>query len=204
MPKQSESQVIGHEGERWFAAQLPASWIPQFPTTDIGVDALVIICDEGPLNGLEFRVQIKSARKWHIQSDCILVKGFSKRSLIDLLRGFTPALLVLYEASTKSGHCFWVNQLLAMSPHLAQTQTKSLTLKVPKLRPIEATLWPQLASEVRGVSRAIGRRVSLSGVYVSILEATHALMQSLYLIDLCATGGNSNITIADLLNGKIE
>src|ERR1039457_4524191 len=109
MPKQSTSQAIGHEGERWFAAQLPPKWIPQFPSTDVGVDMQVVICEDGPLNGLEFRVQVKSANRWAFQNDCIVVPGFSKASFVDLLGGFTPSLLVLYQASSKSGWCFWLN-----------------------------------------------------------------------------------------------
>ena len=94
MPRQTKSQAIGREGEKWFFAQLPSTWIPQRPSEDVGVDALVVICEDGPLNGLEFRVQIKSNETWTIKDGEIIVKGFRRESLLDLIHGFTPALLV--------------------------------------------------------------------------------------------------------------
>lgn len=203
MPKQSLSQAIGSEGERWFAAQLPSRWIPQLPTTDVGVDALVVICDDGPNNGLEFRVQVKSAQVWTRHDEYILVKGFRRSSLLDLLHSFTPSLLVLYEASSKSGNCFWFNQLVAKDPTVVNGTKKTVTLKVPTSRPVAETLWPQIASELGGVARAIGRQLALSGASLTVIEATHSLMRSLHLIDLCANGTGADIPENELIEAEM-
>lgn len=203
MPKQSTSQAIGYEGERWFAAQLPPKWIPQFPSTDIGVDLQVVVCEDGPLNGLEFRVQVKSANHFKFQDDCIVFRGFSKASFVDLLQGFTPSLLVLYQASSKSGWCFWFNQLLARNPNLIQSVHKTITLKVPTNRPVNSSLWLPLGNELRGVTIALGRRIIMSGFSLPVLEATQSLMQSLHLIDLCANGIGSNVSFSELLDAEM-
>lgn len=203
MPKQTKSQAIGHEGERWFASQLPATWIPQFPTWDVGVDSLVVICEDGPLNGLEFRVQVKSSEKWQIQNDSILVKGFRRAALFDLVHGFTPALLVLYESSSATGYCYWVNQIVGKDTELLSPRRNTVTFSVPMTRQISPGLWPKLGGEVGGLMAALGRRVAISGISIPILEATHSLMQSLHLIHLCANGKGGTLPQNELLNAEV-
>jgi hypothetical protein len=185
MPKQSPSQTIGREGEKWFEAQLPPSWIPQRPTEDVGVDALVVICEDNALNGLEFRVQIKSTRVWRTQDRNILLK-FARQSLLDLILGFTPALLVTYETNSKQGYCFWINQLVGKDLSLLSPHRKSLTLSIPMTRPVIADLWPRLGQEVRGLSAAVGKRVALAGRSFPILTFVHAMSKALRNFDSVA------------------
>ena len=185
MPRQSLSQIIGREGEKWFEAQLPPSWIPQRPTEDIGVDALVVICEDNALNGLEFRVQIKSASTWRVRNENILLP-FSRLSLVDLIKGLTPALLVTYEASSKRGYCFWLNQIVARDLSLLRPHRKSVTLAIPMTRPITRELWPRLGQEVRGLSSAIGSRVAVAGRSFPILAFVHAMSQALKDFDFVA------------------
>src|SRR5688500_9837332 len=143
MPKQTRSQTIGREGEKWFEAQLPPSWIPQRPTEDVGVDSLVVICEDNILNGLEFRVQIKSTTTWRTRDGNILL-SFSRHSLIDLIKGFTPALLVTYESSSKRAYCFWLNQLVGRDLSLLSPKRRSVTLFIPMTRPVTPDLWAHL------------------------------------------------------------
>ena len=182
MPKQSRSQTIGREGEKWFEAQLPTSWIPQRPTEDVGVDALVVICENSSLNGLEFRVQIKSSMNWRIRNDSIRLK-FPRRSLLDIIKGFTPALLVTYEASSKRGYCFWLNQLVADDVFLLSSHRESVTLSVPMTREVTSEIWPRIGQEVRGLSSAVGNRVSAAIRSFPILEFVHAASQALQTFD---------------------
>lgn len=204
MPKQSSSQAIGHEGERWFAAQLPPKWIPQFPSTDIGVDMYVVICEDGPLNGLEFRVQVKSANRWSIQNNCIIFPGFNKTSFVDLVGGFKFSLLVFYQACSKSGWCYWANQLLSRSPDLVQSKHKTITLKIPTNRPIDSNLWPILGNEVKAITVALGRRIVMSDLYLPILEATQSLMRSLNLSDLCTKTNDLNVPLSKYQDSELD
>jgi hypothetical protein len=196
MPKQTRSQTIGREGEKWFEAQLPPSWIPQRPTEDVGVDVLVVICEDNALNGLEFRVQIKSTSTWRIRDQHILLP-FARHSLIDLIQGFTPALLVTYESSTKRGFCFWMNQIVGKDFSLLNPRRKSVTLSIPMTRPVAGDLWPRLGQEVRGLSAAVGRRVALAGRSFRILTFVHAMSEALRNFDFvahhwAASGENSD------------
>jgi len=112
MPNQNEAQLTGRQGEWWFVGQLPSTWILQSPLEDVGVDGVVVICDASALNGLEFRVQIKSSRKWRTEKDFIVLKNVKTTPLLYWVTGFTPTLMVLYETSTDRGFCAWANQLL--------------------------------------------------------------------------------------------
>ena len=188
MPRQSRSQIIGREGEKWFEAQLPPNWIPQRPTEDVGVDALVVICEDNALNGLEFRVQIKSTHAWRTRAGNILL-AFSRRSLLDLIKNFTPALLVTYESSSKRGYCFWINALVGKDLSLLSPNRKSVTLSIPMTRPVTAHLWPGLGHEVRGLSAAVGRRVALAGRSFPILAFVHAMSEALRNFDFVAITG---------------
>ena len=125
MPKQSKSQTIGREGEKWFESRLPTTWIPQRPTEDVGVDLLVVICDDGALNGLEFKVQVKSSAHWRVNNGTIAVP-FRRDSLFDLMRGFTPALLVVYDSKSKRGYYAWLNQIVGSDLSLLASRTKDL------------------------------------------------------------------------------
>lgn len=202
MPKQTKSQAISHEGERWFTAQLPSTWIPQLPTYDVGVDMLVVICEEGPLNGLEFRAQVKSTSTFQVRDDCIVLNGFRRTALTDLLHGFIPALLVLYESTSKKGYCYWANQLLANNMGLLSPPNKTVTLLVPMTRPIEQSLWSQLGNQVSGIMAAVGNRIAHSELSIPLLETTHALMQSLHLIDLCAHDEGGSLSVDELLTAE--
>jgi len=176
-------------GERWFPQQLPATWIFQPPREDVGVDGVVVICDETRSNGLEFRVQIKSRQRWHLSGDalCAMVK---RDSVIYWLSGFTPTLLVLYETTTDRGWCAWVNQLVAEDPaRLASSlEAKTVTLRVPATHRLEPGRLQTLSLQLRALNSRLARRVMVAGAALPILEATHQLMRSLHLIDLCANG----------------
>jgi len=190
MPKQTRSQAIGREGEKWFEAQLPPTWIPQRPTEDIGVDALVVICEENELNGLEFRVQIKSTEEWRVRDGNILLK-FSRSSLLDLIKGFTPALLVTYETKSKKGYCFWANQLVGKDVSILSPHRKSITLQIPMTRQINPGLWRCLGQEARGLSRAVANRVALAGRSFPILAFVHITSEVLRNFDLVAHHSSS-------------
>lgn len=182
MPKQSRSQVIGREGEKWFEAQLPPSWIPQRPTEDVGVDLLVVICEDSLLNGLEFRVQIKSTHAWKRRDGNILLR-FSRVALLELIKGFTPALLVTYESNSRQGYCCWANQLVGKDLSLLSPSRGSVTLSIPMARPVTPDLWPGLGHEVRGLNAAVGRRVRAAGRSFPVLSFVHAMSNALRNFD---------------------
>jgi hypothetical protein len=197
MPKLNDNQVTGIAGEKWFASVLPHRWIPQPPIRDIGVDLLVVICEDGPWNGLEFKVQVKSSRKWTIRDSSVVVSGFKVSALKDLLIGFTPALLVLHETSTSRGVCAWINQLLGKDVSLISTKRKTVSLHVPLVRPIDSEIWKTLGQELHGLYVALGRRVMASEKTLPIIRFLHGMSDVLDLFDLVAHAAKSEGPMTD-------
>lgn len=111
---------------------------------------------------------------------------FSRSSLIELIKGYIPTLLVIYESSSKRGYCFWLNQLAGKDLSLLRPGRKSVTLAIPATRPINAHLWKSLGQEVRGLNAAFGRRVLLAGRSFPILRFVHAMSDALRLFDFVA------------------
>lgn len=185
MLKQTEGQRTGREGERWFHNALPTNWILQPPLDDVGADGVVVICEDGPLNGTEFRIQVKSSKQWPIRDGMCCIRGVSRDAVMYWLTGFTPTLLVLYESTTKRGYCEWVNRLAAGKGfHLGRGKTVSL--KVPARQEIGASVWAQLRNDLRAMNGLITRRVLSAGKALPLLRALHALADALHGIDFAA------------------
>jgi Domain of unknown function (DUF4365) len=175
MPNQNQAQLTGRQGERWFIGQLPSSWIFQPPMEDIGIDGLVVICAPGNFNGLEFRVQIKSSRKWTVKDGSMVLRNIKSASLRYWVTGFTPTLLILYETSTDRGFCAWANQILADKTGLLSGEESEISLHVPMTSPVDEKAWERIGNEVAGLSAVLGRRISLAGSVTPFLRALHVL-----------------------------
>lgn len=148
MPHQTISNEIGRQGERWFLAQLPDNWVLQRPTEDVGVDGNIVICEEGELNGFEFRVQVKSTENFHLQDDLIVLSGVNRSSFIYWLTGPIPTLIVAYESSSKNGYAYWVNKLPRQNADLLTTTSNTVTLKIPTAYKVERDLWVSIKKDL--------------------------------------------------------
>jgi len=204
MLKQNKAQKTGRLGERWFAHQLPAEWIFQPPHEDVGIDGVVVISEDSPSNGLEFRVQIKSSLGWKFSEESIVVR-VKRDNLIYWLTGFNPTLLVLYDTVKNIGYCSWINQIVFDDISILEGNNKTVTLRIPISQTIDTTIWDKLSRQLCSLHRRIGKHLAVSGMAVPVLKAIHSLMQSLYLIDLCAfnwpedlKGFNNMLEIKDL------
>ena len=205
MHRQNKAQETGRLGERWFPHQLPANWLFQPPHEDVGVDGVVVICDDSPSNGLEFRVQIKSSERWNVQDERLMVR-VKRESLIYWLSGFSPTLLVLYEAASNTGWCTWVNQVIAEDLAVLKDGAKTVSLQVPVTHRLDASIWKPLSLQLHSLNLRIAKRIMVAGAALPVLEATHCLMQSLHLIDLCASGrqeDSDDIPQTELLDAEM-
>lgn len=205
MPRQNKGQETGRLGERWFPQQLPANWIFQPPHEDVGVDGVVVICDDSPSNGLEFRVQIKSSERWNVQDEHLVVR-VKRESLTYWLSGFSPTLLVLYEIASNTGWCTWVNQIIVDDISLLKGNTKLVSLQVPVTHRLDASIWKPLSRQLHALNLRIAKRIMVAGAALPVLEATHSLMQGLHLIDLCANGrqGDSDrLPLSELVDAEM-
>lgn len=187
MPRQNKAQETGRSGERWFPQQLPTNWIFQPPHEDVGVDGVVVICDDSPSNGLEFRVQIKSSKLWRVQDEHIVIR-VTRASLVYWLSGFSPTLLVLYEVANNTGWCIWINQIIAKDLSVLNGGAKMVSLRVPVAHRLDGSIWKPLSRQLHSLNLRIAKRLMVAAAALPVLEAMRWLMQSLHLIDLCANG----------------
>jgi len=185
MPKQNKAQNIGRLGERWFPHQLPANWIFQPPLEDVGIDGVIVICEDGPSNGLEFRVQIKSSEHWKIQKGSILLR-VKRNNLNYWLSGFNPTLIVLYESSNNIGWYSWVNQLIAEDLSALKGKSETILLRIPFDKRLNASSWNIISRQLHTFHLRVTKNIIATGMALPVIETTHLLMQSLKLIDLCA------------------
>lgn len=169
MPKQTKSQQIGRAGERWFQQMLPSTWIFQPPVDDVGVDGVVVICEDNFLNGLEFRVQIKSSESWKIRGENVVYSGFNRKNLLYLVTGFTPTLLVLYEASNNRGVCDWLNSIVYNKLQLLSGSSSTVSLQVPLGREIISENWHHIGRELHGMNNKICKYTNASASTVPIM-----------------------------------
>ncbi len=186
MPKQVKAQRLGREGERWFAACLPADWLFQPPLEDVGVDGVVVICEDGHLNGTEFRVQIKASQRFRARSNMLQVAGLKRDAVLYWLTGFTPTLLVLYERSSKCGYCEWVNRLAAENERVLRGKSKTISLRVPVERRIDSEIWRTIRSELGLMNGLILRHVQAAGKALPLFRALHSLVEALHGFDFAA------------------
>lgn len=185
MPKQNKAQNTGRLGERWFPQQLPANWIFQPPREDIGIDGVVVICEDSPSNGLEFHVQIKSSEEWKVHNESILLR-VKKHNLNYWLAGFNPTLVVLYDTSRNIGWYSWVNQLIAEDISALKGESKTVLLSIPINRKLDASIWNIISRQLHALHQRIAKRIIVTNMALPVMETTRWLMQSLRLIDICA------------------
>jgi Domain of unknown function (DUF4365) len=103
MRRQSESQIIGRAGERWFSSILPSAWSIQRPIDDFGSDGIISIGNKTSMTNLEFGVQIKSKKsaEWNDNKSRISIT----RDMARYFSGkFYPTLFVLYDQRHNSGY----------------------------------------------------------------------------------------------------
>lgn len=107
MPRITDEQARGDAGERWFVGQLPKGWFFQRPSTDLGVDGIVVVTEPGILNGLEFRVQIKTSKKFPKRGSKVAISGLNLESVRYWFANPTPLLLVAFEDSVNTAYFGW-------------------------------------------------------------------------------------------------
>lgn len=107
MPKITTEQARGDAGERWFVAQLPKGWFFQKPSMDLGVDGIVVVTEPGILNGLEFRVQIKTSKKFAQRGGKVVIQGLKMDTVRYWFANPAPLLLVAVDDSSNVAYFGW-------------------------------------------------------------------------------------------------
>ncbi len=159
MIKQTDAQALGSKGEQWFPAQLPKYWLFQKPTYDLGIDGVVVIAEQNHLNGLEFRVQVKSSRQWKRQGEAIVLGGVKRDTARTWAAGSSPTLLVFYDESRGEGYCAWALDALPSIPDLIFGDSDTITVTADNPILINEECWTlvrrALATRIEDFSKAI-------------------------------------------------
>lgn len=178
MPNQSSSNIIGRKGERWFQSQIPADWIFQIPSEDIGVDGTVVICDNSPMKGTEFRVQIKSSTKFK-NSKQLTISKVKRSTFIYWLTGFTPTLLVIYDTNKNEGYYFWANKLINYNKNLLETTDTEINLSIPKSQKIDVKCWDNIKNDLKELRISISNIIHDQSVLLPYLHDLMEIIQRL-------------------------
>jgi hypothetical protein len=148
--KQTQAQMLGRKGERWFQNAIPKEWIFEKPADDFGVDARVYISDGELITGLSFSVQVKASRKFEVKDGHIVMR-IDSASLGFWATILTPVLLVVYDDSLEAGFYSWVYDLLPYPPFAAillLPQRETTTIRIPVENRIAPDCWSKLERDV--------------------------------------------------------
>ncbi len=146
MRKQSQAQITGREGERWFASVLPPEWSIQRPLEDFGLDGIVAVGDSAHVTAYEFGVQIKSSTQFNRVRDHVVVPRISRDTVIYWSKKFFPTLLVAYDARRKIGYFDWVSNLVERGDLLSSKE--HFYLHIPQARIISSECWATIKAEL--------------------------------------------------------
>ncbi len=176
MPEQSEAQILGDAGELWFQTQLPPAWIPQRPTKDVGVDFLVVICETGPLNGREFRVQVKTSKQLQAIENSVVISGV-KRSTIDYwFISPVPTMVVAYDHSQRRGYYTWHSDLFQQVSRLqADTAVQTASLKIPTEKVLDTSSWSAIREALLWHHRNLRMALRAARDARSVLPTIHRI-----------------------------
>lgn len=182
MRKQTASQIIGREGERWFSSVLPSEWIWQPPADDYGIDGTVAIGDEKAVTPFEFGVQVKSCRRWETRDKHLFVRAVSTDAVRYWALRLVPTLLVAYEAATKRGFYAWIPDLVSIEDFANENAT--VTLKLPLVQKLDDYCWNDIKSRVLSYHLLTAAAIRKGHVVGAILACINSLGQSLRILCL--------------------
>lgn len=178
MPRQSPSQQIGRAAERWFVSQLPPSWIFQRPTEDVGIDGVVVICEAGPANGLEFKVQVKGSAIFSRVEDKIVLRRIKRSAMRYWITGLTPTLVVAFEAKSGTGFFAWANEVLAPVAAILG-EDGYMDVRLPSRRTIGPGSWHLIREQCRAINAALARQLRIGDSAFTFLRVLDELSGSL-------------------------
>lgn len=176
MPNQSEAQILGDAGELWFMAQLPAGWVPQRPTRDVGVDFVVVICEAGSLNGHEFRVQVKTSKQFKKKSNGVTISGVKRSTLDYWFVSPVPTMVVAYDHDQHRGYYRWHSEFYEdLSQLQADAKTKTVSLNIPTQNVLGESAWEDVRQALLWHHRNLRSALRVARDAESILPTIYGL-----------------------------
>lgn len=177
MPRQTESQITGRLGERWFRSRLPPEWLFHPPSEDFGVDGTVSIGEANKVTPLEFGVQVKASKNWRTDEDRIVISGIP----VDTVRYWTarliPTLLVIYDAALDKGYYSWAWDSFAESDLAGTAET--VTLKVSTSRLLDSSAWSLLKNDLMSYHARFDEALATTRFLGPVLRSVHTFAECL-------------------------
>lgn len=185
MRRQTESQAIGRKGERWFENMLPRQWTFDRPREDIGIDGCVALGTPTEMGGLQFGVQIKSRKSWHVRDNSISVR--LDHSAIRLWRSRTaPVLIVLYDAALDKGYFCWAHALPIWNSRLRDTPLQTIRSKAKSIVEhvsvdcvLSPSTWDRIEADVKSYFERFVETLEDHNITVAILPTLNTILESL-------------------------
>ena len=177
MRKQSKSQIIGREGERWFDSVLPPEWSIQKPLDDFGIDGIVAVGTETHLSPVEFGVQIKSSTHFNTVGGKIVVPKISKDELLYWSRKFYPTLFLAYDTKRKIGYFDWISNITS-SDDLRKNQD-FFYLHINAKRVVTDECWPRLKAELEAFHAQFSEAFHAKFELLPVTTALASLLRNL-------------------------
>ena len=177
MPRQSDSQDIGDQGELWFQTQLPRRWVPQKPTRDVGVDFLVVVCDDSVLNGREFRVQVKSSAQLPVTGGAVTIRGIKRSTLWYWFLSPVPLLLVAYDTSVRRGYYGWHHDVFDPARDLAPDSSEQIVAAMPA-QLLDENAWTSIRQHLRAYYANLGRSLNTARAAAHLLPTIRSIADS--------------------------
>jgi hypothetical protein len=184
MVKQSDAQIIGRKGERWFENILPAEWYFYKPTTDIGVDGIVTIGAKTKIDEIEFYVQIKSSKNWKIKNGIINYSGIKRDTYIYLASRLHQTLFVFYDDSLKAGYYSWIFGLIKDARKVIFNSNNTMTLKVPAKNILDPNDWDNIIKPAIENYHQFVKSVSSINIIEKFLPTISSLSYGLSMLHL--------------------
>jgi hypothetical protein len=170
VPKQTQAQIIGREGERWFESVLPPAWTLQRPLDDFGTDAIVAVGNENHMTPMEFGVQIKSSKNFKKTKGNLIVPKIRRDTIIYWSRKFYPTLIVAYDAKSRNGYYEWISNLISRDE--LDTPKSNFYLHIPITRKLTEAAFDKIEIELdefhRNFTSAFKSRAEIVPVAASL------------------------------------
>lgn len=151
MRRQSKSQIVGREGERWFESVLPPEWSIQRPFDDFGLDGIVAVGNSTHITPYEFGVQIKSSSQFNVMKEKVVVPKISRDMLLYWGTKFFPTLLIAYDTTQHVGYFEWVGNLVDQRDF--ESNKKQFYLHIPRNQVVDSLCWDRLRLELQEFHR---------------------------------------------------
>ena len=175
MPLQSDAQLTGYEGERWFRSQLPRGWLPQRPDTDVGIDFVIVISEPCELDKREFRVQVKSSKSLLRKENTIKLRNVKLSTIDYWFLSPLPTLIVAYDETEDCGYFRWHYKIYEEVRVKFEKGSRTVTINVPDKNKLNIAGWKVIRENLKWHYRNLATALADARNARSLLPTIHDL-----------------------------